>query len=48
MRIILGLGNPGPEYEGEKPSWLPEDGSAPMQGLEDLKGRVDAEGVLRR
>ena len=35
-------GNPGPEYAGERRSWVPaEEGTAPMQGLEDLKGWVD-------
>lgn len=42
------MGNPGPEYANDTPSWVAQDGSAPMQGLEDLKGRVDAEGIIRR
>jgi taurine dioxygenase len=28
-------GNPGPEYDGEKRSWIPEDGSRPAEGLDD-------------
>ncbi len=28
-------GNPGAEYAGEGKSWVPQDGHAPMQGMED-------------
>ena len=28
------MGNPGDEYAGEPKSWIPEDGSAPMAGME--------------
>ena len=28
-------GNPGPEYDGEKPSWVPEQGTDPLEGLGD-------------
>ena len=27
-------GNPGPEYDGEKRSWIPDDGSRPAEGLD--------------
>lgn len=29
-------GNPGDLYAGEQPSWIPEPGKAPLQGLEQL------------
>ncbi len=29
------MGNPGAEYDGEAKSWMPQDGTAPMQGMED-------------
>ena len=28
------MGNPGEEYAGEARSWIPADGSNPMEGLE--------------
>jgi taurine dioxygenase len=28
-------GNPGPEYAGEKRSWIPDSGARPMEGLDD-------------
>ena len=28
------MGNPGPEYVGEKRSWIPDSGGRPMQGLD--------------
>ncbi|MEM7224401.1 MAG: TauD/TfdA family dioxygenase [Pseudomonadota bacterium] len=29
------MGNPGADYAGEAKSWIPRDGSAPMQGMEN-------------
>jgi taurine dioxygenase len=29
-------GNPGPEYDGERRSWIPQDGARPRDGLEYL------------
>ncbi len=32
-------GNPGPEYAGEKRSWIPESGARPMAGLDGQSPR---------
>jgi taurine dioxygenase len=32
-------GNPGPEYDGENRSWIPDDGSRPAEGLDDRINR---------
>ena len=29
------MGNPGAAYDGEAKSWIPQEGTAPMQGMED-------------
>ena len=34
-------GNPGPAYAGEKPSWIPDDGTRPSDGLDDLDSPDD-------
>lgn len=35
------MGNPGDEYAGEQPSWLPKDGGDPMAGLSQLDWNTD-------
>ena len=34
-------GNPGPAYAGEKLSWIPDDGTRPSDGLDDLDSPDD-------
>ena len=35
------MGNPGDEYAGEAPSWIPKDGGDPMAGLSQLDWNTD-------
>ena len=34
-------GNPGEEYAGEQPSWIPLDGGDPLDGLDKLDWNTD-------